>query len=431
MVLWICLIAIVVSIVLGWKFKFNTGILAMGFAFVIGVFAMGLKVPQIIAFWPTNIVFFLIAISLFFTYATDNGTMELVGKKLLYAMNGNAKLIPWVIALVSAVVAFWGAGASTPAIVGPLAFAMGLSAGIHPILLAVTIGSATLIGGDNPINGFGGVISKNLIEAAGYGDSAFQMALNVWATSVLNRVLIIAIAYVFFKGYKAKKVAVEKPEPFNTIQMKTMILISIAFLLMIVPTILNTWVKGNTLISQLATFAQPQSVMIIAAILAVVLKIGDEKQVIKKLPMNPILMIAGVAMLLSVAREAGLIDAISSMLTNSVPTFMVPAMLVLFASFLSFFSSGTSVVCPLMYPLVPLLAESLSLNPVMMFSCIFIGAMASALSPFSTGGAMVIAGCPDAKVKEQLTNWMIPVSIAIPILCAILATMGMFGILTI
>ncbi|MDR2909664.1 MAG: hypothetical protein LBU86_07260 [Oscillospiraceae bacterium] len=426
MTLGICLIAIIAAIALGWRFKFNTGILAMGFAFLINVFMMeGGKVSAVIGFWPTNIVFFLIAISLFFNYATSNGTMELLGRHLLYALNGNARLIPWVITLVSAVVAFLGAGASTPAIVGPLAFTVGLTAGIHPIAIAVAVGCGALVGADNPINGFGGVISKNLIEEAGYAN-AMDISVYVWINSAIKQIIVIGLCYLVFKAFKARKVEVEKPAAFNPVQRKNMILIICAFLAMVIPMILSTWIK-NPAIALVSAFAQPQSIMIIAAILAMALKLGDEKDIIRKLPMGPILMIAGVAMLLAVAREAGLVEAMGAIMGNSFPKFFVPAMLVALSAFLSFFSSGTSVVCPLMYPLVPALAESMGLNPVMLFSCVFIGAMSSALSPFSTGGSMVIAGCPDAETKDYLSKWMIVVSIAIPVVCMILASVGLFS----
>ena len=93
MVLTLCILAIIVSIAIGWKFKFNTGIIAMGFAFLLGFFGLGMKINDIIAFWPTTIVFYLLSISLFFTYATQNGTMDVLGRKMLYALGGNAKLI--------------------------------------------------------------------------------------------------------------------------------------------------------------------------------------------------------------------------------------------------------------------------------------------------------------------------------------------------
>ena len=119
MALALCIIAIIVSIVIGYKLKLNTGIIALAFAFIIGNLVMGMKINDIVAYFPTTIVFWLISIAVFFNYATENGTMEVLGKKLLFAMGGNAKMIPIAIALVSAIVGGLGAGASTPAIVGP------------------------------------------------------------------------------------------------------------------------------------------------------------------------------------------------------------------------------------------------------------------------------------------------------------------------
>lgn len=108
--LFLCVAAIVIAIIVGWKFKINTGVIALAFAFIIGNCAMGLKVNDIIAFWPTTIVFYLLSISLFFNYATINGTMDVLGKKLLYALGGNAKFIPIAIALVCGIVGGLGAG---------------------------------------------------------------------------------------------------------------------------------------------------------------------------------------------------------------------------------------------------------------------------------------------------------------------------------
>lgn len=165
MALWLCIIAIVISILVGWKYKLNTGIIAMGFAFVIGICVMGMKASDVINFWPTTIVFYLLSISLFFNYATENGTMNVLGQKLLHAMGGNAKLVPFAIAAVSAIVGGLGAGASTPAIVGPFAFVMAATAGVNPVLTAIAITFGNLIGSNNPYNGYGGSISKNLIIA--------------------------------------------------------------------------------------------------------------------------------------------------------------------------------------------------------------------------------------------------------------------------
>lgn len=425
-ILVLTLLAIVVSIVVGFKFNINSGIIAMGFAFVIGVLGMNMKVNAIIAYWPTTIVFFLLAISLFYNYAVANGTMGVLGKKLLYMMGGNAKLIPFVCFAVSCIVAMLGAGGSTNAIVGPFIFAMALEAGINPIITACAIGLGTLMGSDNPFNGQGGIVSIGLLESFGYTE-AFRMQLYCWFNDIIKEVLVLIIIYIVFKGYRNSKITVEKPEAFTPVQKKTMYLIVSSFVLMVVPNFLAMFIK-NDVIAIVAKFCQPQCIMILCAIVAPFLKLGNQRDTFKQLPMNTFIMIAGMSFLIGIATEAGLVESISGFLSNSIPTFLVGPMLLILAAFLSFFSSGLTVVCPLLYPLVPGLEASLGLNPVMLISCIYIGAMCSALSPFSTGGSMLVAACADVEVKDYLSKNMIWVSaIVIPAIGVIMAVIGLFG----
>lgn len=430
MALFLCIAAIVISILVGWKFKLNTGVIAMGFAFVIGICVMGMKAGDIIKFWPTTIVFYLLSIALFFNYATENGTMNVLGQKLLYAMGGNAKLVPFAIAAVSAIVGGLGAGASTPAIVGPFAFVMAATAGVNPVLTAVAITFGNLVGSNNPYNGYGGSISKNLIMDNGV-DEALTMnwSLKIWFNCCIITVIVIVLFYIFLKGHKAEKVAMnQKPPEFNPVQKKTVVILVVAFLLMVVPPILNTWIKGVAFLSTLNQLCQPQVIMMLGALLCAVLKLGDEKTVIRKIPISTIVMIVGVYSLIQVAAAAGLVDFISGVLSSSIPRFLVPAAIVLFAAFLSFFSSSTSTVMSLMYPMVPALAASLSLNPIALYTCIFFGGLATACSPFSTGGAVCIAANPYEDQKELLSNKMIVVALVIPVITIVASLVGLFNI---
>ena len=427
MTLWLCLAAICVSILLGWKLKLNTGIIAMAFAYLIGYFGLGLSVNDVIAFWPVNIVFYLLSIALLFNYATINGTMDALGKKLLYWMGGNAKAIPLAIALVCAIVGGLGAGASTPAIIGPFAFAMALSAGVSPVLTAVCIAFGNLLGSNNPYNGYGGVISKHLIIENGIEETtAMVMSRYIWLNCIFMSLLVIAVFYVALRGYKARKVYVDKPTPFNAVQKKTAVILIMAFLLMVVPEILASWLQIPVL-KTLSGICKPQSVMIMGAVVCALLKLAPEKEVIERVPINTIIMIVGVYMLIKVAAAAGLVEFISAVLTSEIPRWMVPGMVVLFAAFLSFFSSSTSTVMPLMYPMVPQLATALGMNPIMLYSCVFFGGLATSSSPFSTGGALTIASCADAHVREMLPNKMIVCSLVIPIITVIAVQFGIFS----
>ncbi len=443
MALWLCLIAIVISIFVGWKFKMNTGIIAMAFAFIIGICVMGMKASAIINYWPTTIVFYLLSIALFFNYAVENGTMNVLGQKLLYAMGGNAKLVPFAIAIVSAIVGGLGAGASTPAIVGPFAFVMAASAGVNPVLTAIAITFGNLVGSNNPYNGYGGTISKNLItdnfkaalaegvteldEAA--NATIMNWSLKIWVNCCMITVITIIVFYFVYKGHKAKKVNLgDKPPAFNDVQSKTVKILIIAFVLMVVPPILNTWIKGVAFLSTLNQLCQPQVIMMLGALVCSILKLGNEKTVIRKIPINTIVMIVGVYSLIKVAADAGLKDAIANLLANNIPKGMVPAAIVLFAAFLSFFSSSTSTVMPLMYPMVPNLVATLGLNPLTLYTCIFFGGLATACSPFSTGGAVCIAANPYEEEKDLLSNKMILIALLVPVLTIIAATLGLFNI---
>jgi len=427
MALTLCIIAIIVAIVIGYKFKLNTGIIALAFAFIIGNLVMGMKINDIIAFFPTTIVFWLISIAVFFNYATQNGTMEVLGKKLLFAMGGNAKMIPIAIALVSAIVGGLGAGASTPAIVGPFAFVMALSAGVDPVLTCVAITFGNLVGSNNPFNGYGGVIGRNLVMDNGIAeDVALQVGIYTWINSAIIVVITLAFYYIIRKGYKAQKINVAEAPKFNEIQKKTCAIIIAAFVLMVFPPILNTWFPSPAM-KAINNFCQPQVIMIIGAVLCALLKLGDEKVVIRKMPISTIVMIIGVYTLIKVAAAAGLVDVIANLLTSAIPAWLVPGAIVVFAGFLSFFSSSTSTVMPLMYPLVPTLAATTGLNPVALYTCIFFGGLATACSPFSTGGAICIAACPDNDVKELLSEKMIIVALVVPVLTFIAAEIGLFN----
>lgn len=440
MTLWICILAIVISVAVGWRLNLNTGVIAMVFAFFIGYFFLGMSVDQVIAFWPVNIVFYLIAIALFFNYATINGTMEILGKKMLAALGGRRFLVPWSIALVCAVVGGLGAGASTPVIVGPFAFTMALSSGVDPVLTAVCIGFGNLVGSNNPYNGYGGVIGKNLMLENGTDpDLVPGMCSEIWFNCTLMVLIVITVFFLYnvWRERRDRRAGADtaipgfvpgsRPPAFNREQKITMAILIAAFIFMVGPELLRLWFP-SAFWEMLAGICKPQVIMAAAAFLCSVLRLAPEKEVIRQILVSTVVMIAGVYMLIKVAVEAGLVDRIGELLHGSIPAAIVPGVLVIMAAFLSFFSSSTSTVMPLMYPLVPQLTANMGLDPVVLYTCIFFGGLATAVSPFSTGGALTIAGCPDPKVKEELTTKMIGCALFVPVLVVIAAQLGLFSL---
>ena len=90
------------------------------------------------------------------------------------------------------------------------------------------------------------------------------------------------------------------------------------------------------------------------------------------------------------------------MLSESVSPTMIGFVLALIGAFLSLFSGAINAVYPMLGSLAIPYAEAAGINPIPLLVAIAIGACATAISPFSTGGAMTIANCPDEKTADAL-----------------------------
>lgn len=86
------------------------------------------------------------------------------------------------------------------------------------------------------------------------------------------------------------------------------------------------------------------------------------------------------------------------------------------------------VVTPALFPIVPELATFSGFDPVVLFTAIVLGAQASAISPFSSGGSLVLGACPE-KYKEELFKKLLFKAIPIGFIAAILASVILMEIL--
>lgn len=154
---------------------------------------------------------------------------------------------------------------------------------------------------------------------------------------------------------------------------------------------------------------------IVFSVIALFLNLAPQKEVIAKVPWKTIIMICGVGMLIQVAIEAETIDLLASWVGSSLPVWIVPVVVSIVAAIMSFFSSTLVVVCPALYPLVPNLTAATSINPLLLFTCIVIGAQSSAISPFSSGGSLVLGSCSSEEERTamfpRLLFLAVPVSV--------------------
>ena len=87
--------SIAVSVAIGYKTKFNTGLFAMVFAYLIGCFGLGMSAKDVINGWPVSTMYVIFAVSLFYNFAMVNSGKDRRRTSLrLPPLSGSASLCP-------------------------------------------------------------------------------------------------------------------------------------------------------------------------------------------------------------------------------------------------------------------------------------------------------------------------------------------------
>ena len=401
-VLVLIFVALFASIGIAYKTKHNLGFFCFVIAYVFGCFVLNMKVNDVINTFPTSIVFMLIAVTAFSGFASQNGTMEAIAKHMMYKTRNVPWLIPWAVFVISFVLAVVAGATSVNAIMGPFVFSIAAQTGMNPLLAVVAISMGALIGGATPVSN-GGVIIRGIFEGMPeYSSQATGLTFKVFLGCIVTYIIIMAVTFIIFKGYKTKNLQMEKPEPFTKVQKLNTIIFIVVICVVALPPLLNNLFPNPTF-KMLSTKLDVKMVALVAALLCALLRVADSKKVVtQKIPWNTIFMVAGVSMTMGIAKAAGITDVVTNWVGGSLPKMLVPVILALVAGIMSFFSGAITVVVPLLGPMVGAIAAATGLNPAGLMMCVHIGSGCTGMSPFSTGGSMLLGCCVNEDEREKL-----------------------------
>src|SRR5262245_55788464 len=142
---WLSLAALFLVIVLSCTTTINPGFLSLALAWLIGVYLAPLwgrkfGVSEVLAGFPTDLFLTLVGVTLLFTLARNNGTLDRVVRTALRGCRGNAGMIPIVFFGLSSIIASIGAGnIAAAALVAPLAMAVAERAKIPAFLMTLMV----------------------------------------------------------------------------------------------------------------------------------------------------------------------------------------------------------------------------------------------------------------------------------------------------
>ena len=397
--------AIVISIALGYKTKINIGLFAIAFAYLIGCFAMGLSPSDVIMMWPLKMFFIIFSVCLFYSFAIVNGTLEKLAEHLLYSCRRFPHLLPYAVFITSALIAALGAGYYTVlAFMAPITLLLCERTRMSLILGAMAVNYGAL-GGANFVSSQSGIIFRTLMVNSGIPENtAFINSFGIFASTVAIPLLVIT-GFMLFTGHKksmqSSTYTITPPAPLNREQRVTLQLTLLMMALVLLAPIAHIVFPDNQTVTFINSKMDIGLIASVFSVIALLLKLGDERKAMAAVPWSTLVMICGVGMLIAIAIKAGTIDLLASWIGTSIPPVLVPVAFGVVAALMSLFASTLGVVTPALFPIVPPIAASLGIDPLLIFICIVVGAQATSISPFSSGGSLLLGSCPTEKSRAE------------------------------
>jgi len=398
--------AIVAAVALGYKTKINIGLFAIAFAYLLGCFGMGLSPSEVIGMWPLKIFFVIFSVCLFYSFATVNGTLEKLAEHLIYHCRKMPQLLPFAVFFTATVIAAMGAGYYTVlAFMAPITLLLCQRTGMSLIVggMAVNYGA---LSGANFMSSQSGIIFRGLMTNAGISDNdAFINATGIFLSTLVIPLLVIG-AFVFLtregRAMKASVFEASAPATLNREQKITLGLTLAMMAIVLAAPIAHILLPANGTIAFINSKMDIGLIASIFSVIALLLKLGDERKAMASVPWGTLIMICGVGMLISVAIKAGTIDVLASWIGGSIPPILVPVVFGVVAAFMSLFSSTLGVVTPALFPMVLPIAQAMGLEPMVLFIAIVVGAQATSISPFSSGGSLILGSCTSEQSRATL-----------------------------
>ena len=409
----ISLIALLAAIIIGFVRNANVGILCMGFSMVLGL-VFGLDAKEILSGFSSSLFIQMVGITYLFAIINSNGTLELLAHKMVGMVGKKKALIPFVMYILGFLICAVGPGAiPSLAIIPVIAIPVAVSAGINPIMTAIIGDLGVMSGRMSPLTPEAAVV-RELMGEQGLTGNTIPIMIGMTITALI----VVVLVYIYYKGWKVEKREDETEEALPKFNGKQWLSLA-GLLILAVGVLFFSWNVGLT-------------GFLVGSVL-IVLGCGEEKNAIKGIPWNVILMVLGVGILMNVISISGGIDIMVAGLEKIMGHRTAAMIMAITAGFMSFFSSGLGVVFPTLIPTASGLASGLGVGAVELVTVIVIGGTVSGFTPISTTGALIMAGVAQQENAEEkfpqnrLFVELFAVSFIALAVLAIMAVIGVYG----
>jgi di/tricarboxylate transporter len=404
---WLSLAALAIAMIVSCFTQLNVGVLGLALAWIVGVYLGGMSLNEVVSGFPVQLFLTLAGVTLLFTQAQLNGTLDRVAHAAVRVCRGNTGLVPVMFFVLAGLIASLGPGnVATAAMLAPMAMAVGTRAAIPPFLMAIMVGNGAQSGALSPFAPTG-IIVTGLMNKIG-------LPGHEWQTYLMNLTAHAMVAfggYFLFGGWRLFK------DRFHGAHAQTGEgAVDTRFA---APHWITLLVIAGVLVVVLFFNANIGLAAFTGAVVLATLRVADHDQSIRRMPWTPILMVSGVSVLVALLEKTGGLDLFTELLAKIATPGTLTGVIAFVTGVISVYSSTSGVVLPAFLPTVPGLIARLGGDPFSVASSMNVGAHLVDMSPLSTTGAMCLAGISDQSQVRPTYNKLLAWGLSMTIVGAV------------
>jgi hypothetical protein len=407
--------ALIIAVTLSMVTTINVGVVCLAFAWIVGTLLGGMSTRDVLEGFPTTLFVTLAGVTLFFSMARGNGTLERVTERAVRLCRGRTAALPFMFFVLALGLATIGPGAiGATALLAPPAMAIAARTGISFLVMAIMIGNGALAGSLSPFSPTG-IVANGVMARMGFPDMEWQTFIN----NVLGHTLVAFGGYAvlgglrLFRGHRPPA-DLEAPPPARLAPRHWL---TLALILALLVGVIGVGLDvGPTALT--------------AAVVMIFMRAADEKEAIGAMPWGVMLMVTGVTVLIALMEKTQGLALFTDLLVRVSTPETVTAVVAFVTGVVSVYASTSGVVLPAFLPTVPGLVERLGgVDPLAIASAINVGSHLVDLSPLSTTGALCLGGVPAGADSRALFNQLLAWGLSMTVVGAVLCWL-MFGLTT-
>ncbi len=197
-----------------------------GVCLFLSVSVLDVGVSELFLIWPAKLFLIIFSVSVFYSFASSNGSIEKIALNFIYLFRSVPALIPIGIYLISVIIAGSGGGPYVATVVmARITLKIAAIAGMRPLLgvIAVVCGAS---GASLSQVSVVGLLVKGLIGRTEYAEQASALQHVVFTNAMIFHTLLFILFYFILKGYQLKPAVLEKPAAFTREQPPALLLSS-------------------------------------------------------------------------------------------------------------------------------------------------------------------------------------------------------------